>query len=156
MTTINTPTADDAVQARLLAGRSAYGGERREVRTTEIRTLDDLHESNLRELVQYAANNPAAVPGVFVGGGFSADKLADRRRAVQRFNAVTAPRLHEAVDTVNRTPWFLMWLPRARRAVRDLLVFTTATLQKVEFEDEFAGLEQFGPIKRAVNEAFRD
>lgn len=125
------------------------------IRMTDIRTLDDLHESNLQELVQYAADNPAAVPGVFVDGGFSADMLALRHRAVQRFDRTTAPRINGAINIVNRTPWFLMWLPRPRRAVLDLLLFTRAVVQKIDAESD-TGLEQFGPIKRAVNAALHD
>lgn len=121
-------------------------------RTTSIRTLDDLHESNLQELVQYANDNPAAVPGVFVGGGFSEEMLAERRREVWQFDSVIAPRVWAAVERLDTTPWFLKWLPASRRAERDLVIFARRVLDKIDAESS-TGLEQFGPIKRAVNNA---
>ena len=124
-----------------------------QVRTTDIRTLDDLHESNLQELVQYAADNPAAVPGVFVGGGFPADMLVARRQSVEHFDRVTAALVIGAILRIQHTS------PRKlRKCAEDVAIvldFAAAVIQKIDSEDRIAGLEQFGPIKRAVNEALR-
>ncbi|UNK71735.1 hypothetical protein [Microbacterium sp. H1-D42] len=125
------------------------------VRTTKIHTLDDLHESDFQELLQCASGNPAATPAWFVEGGFfSEEMLEDRRRAVRHFDCVTAPDVKHAIRRIRESrSWKLF------RRVDDIdmvLTFAFAVLEKIGAEDEFAGLEQFGPIKRSVNRALRD
>lgn len=127
-------------------------------RTEPVRTLDDLHDSELRELLQWASNNlPEQHEADEHGrlGWYSDVELRERRKAVVRFDAVTLPRLKRATRTVNHAPWFLMWLPRQRRAVFDLLLFADAVLDKIQVEDS-TRLEQFGPIKRAAELELRD
>ena len=127
-------------------------------RTEPVRTLDDMHNSELHELLQWAASSlPERHDADEHGrlGWYSDDELSKRRKAVVRFDAVTLPRLKRASRTVNHTPWFLMWLPRPRRAVLDLLLFTDAVLDKIQVEDG-TRLEQFGPIKRAAELELRD
>jgi len=127
-------------------------------RTEPVRTLDDLHDSELREVLQWAADNLPELHEADEHGrlGWRTDaEMKARRESVVRFDAVSLPRVRRSSRTVNHTPWFLMWLPRPRRAVLDLLLFADAVLEKIQTEDG-AGLEQFGPIKRAVNDALND
>lgn len=141
-------------ERQALLGQLSYGGYTRKLRTA---SFDDLHEDEQQFLVRWAADNLPMLHEDDEDGRlsrYSDMNLIERRQAVRQFDTVTAPRVKEACRTVNHTPWFLMWLPRPRRAVADLLVFAETTLQKIEGE-ECTGLEQFGPIKRAVNYEFR-
>ena len=127
-------------------------------RTEPIRTLDDMHDSELHEILQWAADNlPALHEADEHGhlGWYSDNELAQRRKAIVRFDAVTLPRLKRAIHTVHRAPWLLLWLPRPHRALYDLMLFAEAVLDKIQVEDA-TRLEQFGPIKRAAEAELRD
>lgn len=118
--------------------------------TTKKRvTLDDLHTYDLDDLLQNYADQAGLVPDNLT------DFRAMRAAGVRQFRQVTEPRLQEAISLLDGASESQLSLPSHRRALENLVRTLRFVLQKIESEDG-EGLEQFGPLKRSMNEAIEN